>query len=145
MLTVIQFGMADIVITPGNLYPSGAAQITRGIAAVAITAGQVVAFNSSSPPGIALSDNDATPPLNLPIGIAVCSAGVGQPVNYTAIDANLTIGATVVNGTIYVLSGNPGGICPTTDLLTGDGVCIIGVGKGTTALWLNVLTTGISI
>jgi hypothetical protein len=132
--------MADITITPGSLHPSAAAQIQRGIASVAITAGQVVCLNADQT--IGLADANGPAPANIPIGVALCSAGVGQPVNYAAVDTDLTIGATMVPGTVYVLSATPGGICPTDDLAAGMYTSIIGVGNGTAKLWLNVIASG---
>lgn len=135
--------MADITITPANLHPSTQAQLQRGVASVAITAGQVVCQNADQT--IALADANGPPPTNIPVGVAVCSAGIGQPVNYASIDPDMTIGATVVGGTVYVLSGNPGGICTQTDLAAGMFTSIIGVGSGATKLWVNVLASGMQI
>jgi hypothetical protein len=135
--------MPDIAITPANLHPSAQAQLQRGPASVAITAGQVVCLNADQT--IGLADANGPPPTNLPVGVALCSAGVGQPVTYTAIDPALVLGGTVIAGTVYVLSGTPGGICTPADLAAGMFTSIIGVGNATTMLWLNVLASGMQI
>lgn len=135
--------MPDLTITPASLHPSTGAAIQRGIASVAITAGQVVCLNADQT--IGLADANGAPPANVPVGIALCSAGVQQPVNYAAVDPNLVLGGTVTSGTVYVLSGNPGGICTPADLASGMYTSIIGVGSGTGNLWLNVLASGVQV
>lgn len=133
--------MADLVIVPATLFPSTQITPIRGVAAAAITAGQVVCVNADST--IGLADANGTPPVNLPAGVAICSAaGPGQSILYVSTDPNFTIGATVVSGKIYCLSGNPGGICLEADLAAGMATSIIGVGNGTTKLWLAVLPSG---
>ena len=134
-------GMADIAITPANFHPSAGVNPVRGVAAVAITAGQVVCMNADQ--SIGLADANAPAPANLPIGIAVCSAaGAGQIIMYATSDTDMTLGGTTISGTVYILSGTPGGICPAADLATGMFTSIIGVGKTGNKLWMQLVASG---
>lgn len=133
--------MADLSITAANVKPGAAANPIRGVASGAITAGQVVAVAADGT--IVLADSNGTPPINTPAGIAACTAsGAGQFILYVALDADFTIGASVVSGTGYFLSGNPGGICLQADLTSGMTSSLIGIGKGTTKLWVDIVPSG---
>jgi hypothetical protein len=48
-------------------------------------------------------------------------------------------------GTVYCLSGTPGGICPLADVTTGDDVIILGVALSTTVLDVQINDTGVTL
>jgi hypothetical protein len=54
----------------------------------------------------------------------------------------VNLGATLVPGTIYVLSDTVGGIMPTADLSSGDYVVILGTATSATLLSLSIQVTG---
>lgn len=133
--------MADLSITPANLHPSPGAVPNSRVAAVAITAGQVLCMNSDGTVGLA--DANGTAPADVPIGIAICSApGIGQYVLYVTQDSDFTLGATTASGVIYVLSGTPGGIIPADEMVAGMKTSIVGVGKTGNKLWLQLIASG---
>jgi hypothetical protein len=118
--------MTDLVITPANVEQGEGAVLRTGIAAVAITAGQVLYRLSDGTLGLADADN-ATAAIRKAVGVAVNNAAAGQPVSYQTA-GRINIGASVTQGEIYVLSGAAGGICPEADLGVGEEVVILGVG-----------------
>lgn len=124
--------MADLVVTASQVLPGAGARFADGTAGAAITAGQAC-YNSTSDTML-LADADAGTPAAANVrGIALNGAAIGQPVRIqTEGVITLGAGAAPVKGTIYVLSGTAGGICPALDLAAADRVTIIGVG-GTTA------------
>lgn len=129
--------MADITITAANVVPSAAAagvtKIFRSTAGAAINAGQLIYLDTADSNKAKLADaNGASALIRTPIGLAINSAGSGQEVAYVKEDDDLTIGATVANGTVYVLSATPGGIAPAADLTTGWYPCVVAVGKSAT-------------
>jgi hypothetical protein len=132
--------MADITITPANVAPSVQTN-SRGIAAAAIAAGDVIAFD---PTGklIQADANSATSPEDVPIGIAVCSGATGQPVLYVSTDPNLAIGGTTASGIPYFLSGNPGKICVAADLVTGMKTSLIGFGATGNKMSVRIIPSG---
>lgn len=124
--------MADLTVTASQVLPGAGARFADGTAGVAVTAGQVVYQSTSDT--MLLADADAgTPAAANGRGIALNGASIGQPVRIqTEGTITLGAGAAPVKGTIYVLSGTAGGICPAADLASGDRVTVLGVG-GTTA------------
>jgi hypothetical protein len=127
--------MADITITAANVVPGAGASMVDMTAGAALTAGQVV-YKEAATGRAKLADADsATLEARLAYGIALNGAANGQPVKVLR-GGPVTIGATLVAGTDYWLSGNPGGICPRGDVAAGDRVVLIGI-AGTTAI-LNV-------
>ena len=77
------------------------------------------------------------------VGICVNAAETGQPVLYVSA-GDITIGATVQTGTIYVVSANAGKIAPVDDLVSGNHVSVLGVAKSTTQLTLQLWNTAIA-
>lgn len=124
----------DLSITAANLAPSSAAVMRDGVAGVAITAGQLV-YKDTADNKLKLADaNGASALIRTPIGIASNSAGIGQNVRYILSDPALTIGGTVSNGAVYVLSATAGGVAPVADLTTGWYPCVVAVGISSTVV-----------
>lgn len=124
----------DLTITPANVAAQSGASIDRsGTAGAAITAGQVVYKDSADGNKLKLADANAGTEgadVRRPYGIALHGASAGQPLAVlTGGDINL--GATITEGTIYILSGTAGGIAPAADLVSGMSTVILGVGTGT--------------
>ncbi len=125
--------MADIVITAANVVPSAKARIWREVAGVAIAAGQVIYRDPEDGHKAKLADaNSGSAPARAPEGMAINSAAAGQEVSYVKEDAELTLGAVVSNGTVYVLSATPGGVAPAGDLAAGWYPCVLAVGISAT-------------
>ena len=66
-------------------------------------------------------------------GVALHAALAGQPL-VVAIGGQITIGATVAVGTMYVVSANAGNIAPDSDLTTGNLVSQLGRASSTTVI-----------
>lgn len=136
--------MTDIVITPASVVAASDARRDAGTAGATITAGQVVYLDSATKKYL-LADNDsATAAARSPRGIALNGAALNQPLAVLRA-GDITIGATVVAGTAYYLSGTPGGICPRADVTTGDDVVLIGHAKSATVLAVNIQTLGVTL
>lgn len=133
--------MADLVITAASVKPGAAANFLRGIVSgTNITAGMVVARNADGT--ISPADANGTPPLTVPVGIACCTAAIGQAISYVDNDTDFTAGATTVSGTAYFLSVTPGGICPAADLVTGSFASLVAFGQGTTKFVVKIAASG---
>ncbi|MBB5037113.1 hypothetical protein [Prosthecobacter dejongeii] len=125
---------ADVTITAANLTPGANAQYRYGKAGVAITAGQLIYLDVSDNTWKLTDSNSATAAARDVDGLAATTSGTGQPVTIITADDDLTLGGTVVNGTIYVASANPGAIAPAADLTTGWRPIVIAVAKSTTKI-----------
>jgi len=124
----------DLSITSTSVVPGANAVIRDAIAGAAITAGKVV-YKSSTDGKIYLADCDSgTSAVRDAVGIAINTAATGSRVTYVIEDDDLTIGATVSNGTVYVLSATAGGIAPLADATTGWYPTVIAVGKSSTKI-----------
>jgi hypothetical protein len=122
--------MADLTVTASQVLPDTTYDIRRGIAAAAITAGQVVCLDPTTLT-VKLFDANDTAVNQLTPGIALCSASAGQPVSWQeAAGAQVTIGAGAApaNGAVYVASATPGGIGAVADLAAGWVRAIVGIG-----------------
>lgn len=133
-LSVPAIHSADVTITAANLTPGVNAQFRRGTAGVAITAGQLVYLDVADNTWKLTDCNSATAAARDVDGIAASTSGAGQPLAVITSDDDLTLGGTVVNGTIYVASANAGGIAPATDMTTTWRPIVIGVAKSTTKI-----------
>lgn len=132
--------MADITITAANVTIDSQPVYEDVVAGAAITAGQACYIDSS---GLAqLSDANGAAALRTVRGIAMNSAGTGQPVRLAKGTSIINIGATVVAGTIYVSSATAGGIAPAADITTGWYTTIIGVATTTGKIALSIFPSG---
>src|SRR5687767_3275929 len=126
--------MADLSITAAQVLPGPNATIERGLAGVAITAGQV-GYLDTTPNTYKPWDANRAAANTRPPVIALNDAAAGQPIAVaTGGDVTLGAGAAPAVGTIYVGSATAGGIAPAADLATGHVVAVIGVGKATNAV-----------
>jgi hypothetical protein len=129
--------MADLSITAANVVRGTDAKLETGFAGATITAGQPV-YRDSADGEYKLSDcNSATAAVRAVRGIAMNSASDDQPLTIIT-QGKVTIGATLVAGVAYYLSGTPGGICPVADLTTGDYPTVLGIATSTTILNVNI-------
>lgn len=128
--------MADLSITAANVVAGEGAVTERGVAAVAITAGQVVYKNALGKYDLADTDS-ATAIIRKPYGIALNGAAAGQPI-VVLRSGPITIGATVTKGVAYYMSGNPGGICAVADVAAGDYTAILGIATSATVLLVDI-------
>jgi hypothetical protein len=136
--------MADLSITAANVVAGSGAVKKTGLAGATITAGQVVYLDSATG-SYKLADTDsATAAVRDPStgGIALHAAASGQPLTIIT-SGPVTIGASILAGVFYYLSGNAGGICPIADVAAGDYPCVIGYGISTTVLQVKIAYSGV--
>lgn len=130
--------MSDIVVTAANVLQDTSTETGTGFATSAIVAGQLIG-KSAALGTWAPFDADAAAAAASPteLAIAISSApGAGQPVNWQKI-GDITIGGTVVSGTMYSASVTAGGILIGLPATTTNFV-MVGVGISTTKIRLNL-------
>jgi hypothetical protein len=136
--------MVDVTVTAAEVLP-GTAQELEGTSGATITAGQVVYLDSTSST-YKLADADDTAATATVKGIALNDASTGQRLKLaTGKSGTIDPGFTVTVGSLYVLSGTPGGIAPCADLATGDYVSLIGYGTAADELTLLIENTGVQV
>ncbi|MCW0218223.1 MAG: hypothetical protein OJI67_07855 [Prosthecobacter sp.] len=125
---------ADVTITAANLVPGANAQYRYGKSGADITAGQLVYLDVTTNTWKLSDCNSATAAVRDVDGLAATTSGTGQPLTVITADDDLTLGGTVVNGTVYVCSATPGGIAPAADMTTGWRPIVIGLAKSSTKI-----------
>lgn len=135
--------MADLIPVEADVQHQAGATLLNGIAGAAITAGDPVYIDASDNNEVKVADANLSAAAAAGVGIAVNSAAEGQPVQYQT-SGDLDLGVTLAIGTIYTVSPD-GGIQPHGDLATGDFTCILGIGKTTALLNMNVFAGGVVI
>lgn len=136
--------MADISITAANVVKGSNAVVEAGTAGAAITAGQVV-YKDAADGKYKLADADgATAAAKAPRGIALNGASDGQPLSIIR-SGDVSIGGTLVPGTAYYVSPNPGGIAPVGDVLAGDNVVLLGLASSASVLAVDIQNSGVTL
>lgn len=133
--------MADLSITAASVAAGSGAKKVNGIAGAALTAGQVVYLDSTTDTYKLADTDSATAAARSPAGIALHAAASGQPIAVHT-SGPITIGATVVVGDAYWLSGTAGGLCLVADVAAGDYPCIIGICTSTSVLDVKIHEAG---
>lgn len=111
------------------------------LAGATITAGEPVYLDVNNVWQLAKADTAAHAACK---GIALHGALTGQPLAVQT-SGNITIGATVVAGTHYYVSGNnAGGIMPIGDFTTGQFITDLGIAISTTVIQLAINITGVT-
>ena len=136
--------MADISIT-GPVTPTGSLAFTdRGLALVSITAGQAVYKDSATSGGLRLCDSSAAASAEA-VGIAVCSAAVGEVCTYATNGATITqTGVTFAKNIALFVSTNAGGLAPQADVSSGLYGCCLGIGLSTTTFKVQIQISGVA-
>lgn len=127
--------MADLTITSASVVAATTASRINETAGDTVTAGEAVYKDSAdSTWKPAKADAATTAGTAGKTGIALNGAASGQPLNVIT-SGNLTAGATLTVGDIYVVSAaTAGGIAPSSDLVSTDYVTILGVATDATTL-----------
>jgi len=134
--------MVDISITSANVVKGADAVVATGIAGATILAGQTLARDTDG--SIKLYDSDnASSNIRTLIGIALHGASSGQPIAFQTA-GSITIGGTVVQGTVYLGSDGAGGIRPAVDLNSGDFTSVVGIATSAAAIKLGILNGGVA-
>lgn len=136
--------MADLTITAASVVKGAGAVTKDHTASATITAGQVVARDSSTGLVAPADNNSATAYLRTAYGVALNGGAVNQPIE-VCTRGPVTIGATMTAGVAYYLSDTPGGICPVADMTSGEYPTILGIATSTTVLNLNLQSAGVAL
>jgi hypothetical protein len=136
--------MTDLVIVPANVIAGSNAQRAVGTAGVAITAGQAIYLDPVTNKYLLADNNAVDVNARKPAGFALNNAAIGQPINLQT-SGDITIGAAVVPGTDYFLSGAPGAICPRADVIAGMNVTLIGLAKSATVIAVDIQAPGVTL
>jgi hypothetical protein len=139
--------MADLVITAAQVKLLNGTP-KRGIAGVALAAGQAFYIDTLDGNRFKLADANGFADARVCAGIVLNNAAVDQPVQYAdAGQIRLSTGSTVgLAGLMVVLSGNPGQLAPHTDLTTGWQANLIGFLDSTgKILNLALATSGVTL
>lgn len=131
--------MADLTITASSVVPGAGAVVKSAIAAVAITAGQLVYIDANGQ--AALADANAATTDNV-VGMATNNAAASQPVNYVA-KGLVDVGSVLTAAAVYVLSSTARGICPVADLGSTEYTTIIGVAVDANTLEIDIKVSGV--
>lgn len=126
--------MVDLVITPANVIAGEGAKKKTIKAGGTITQGKVLYRKADGTYDLADADTLATAKAS---GVALDAVSSGQD-GIMQSHGLIAIGATVTAGMVYVVSPTAGGICPITDLTSGDYVWEVGIGASTTELYLTM-------
>lgn len=134
--------MADLSINSALVV--GGTNSTRdiGTAGETIIAGQPIYLDATTNKWMK-SDNNGTGTRTVH-GISLNGASLNQPVSVHKA-GDITIGATLVAGTDYWLSGTAGGLCPRADLVAGMDAIQIGIAKSTTVLSVDIQDPGVTL
>ena len=133
--------MADLTITPANVLKGANSAYEVGIAGETILAGQAL-YLKTADSRLWKAQCDTTDEEATVIGVALHGATAGQPVSYQTSGA-MTIGATTVKTTHYVLSAAAGGIAPQADLVGTNRIVFIGYATDTAgAFFVRISRTG---
>lgn len=135
---------ADLVITAASVVKGSNAVVEHGTAGAAVTAGQVVYYDSTTRTWKLADDNSATAAARSPRGFALHAAASGQPIAVHK-GGDLTIGATLTAGVAYYLSDTPGGVCPVADLASGEYPTIVGIATSTSVLAVQFHESGVAL
>lgn len=127
--------MADLTITASSVVNVNGVP-KHGIAGTTITAGQLVYKDAADSNKLKLVDTDAVGgTAAVGVGVALNGGATGQTITYQTT-GDITIGATVAVGEVYVASGTAGGIAPVADLAAGDYTFVVGIGITTARIRL---------
>lgn len=133
---------SDLVVTPNFVLASNAV-VAYGIAAIPINAGQVVFADPTAGLQIKPAHAYNLTEANSVVGVALNTAGIGQPVAY-AVSGDVTFNSVFTQGVTYLLSDiNPGALIPDSLLTSGDIGCVVGIATSPTNLRIRLNSSGV--
>lgn len=129
--------MADLSITAANVSLAAGGAMMQVTAGGAVTRGQPVRKDTADNRYVPAQGNSIAGAAV--VGVALNDAADGQPLT-VAVSGDLTIGATLSDGQVYVVSAaSAGGIAPVTDLVSTNVASVVGVATSTAVLKLGPL------
>jgi hypothetical protein len=135
--------MVDLVVTAASVVKGSGAKVWRGVFGGTVTAGQSV-YRDATTKYFLAADNDAASAAGLDdtdVGVALNGGGANQPCE-VQYDGEINLGATLTVGESYAISSTAGGICPVSDLASGDYPVILGVARTAALLVMGIVAGG---
>lgn len=133
--------IADLSITAASVRRGSEYAQSTGTAGEAITAGQLVAEDTSDGKIYLADANSATTQRRKITGIASHSVtSADQQMQYQT-SGYVNPGGTVTVGTTYILSATAGGIAPDSDSASNMTKCIFGVGYTASLIRMNIFNS----
>ena len=126
--------MADLTITAANVGVEDGATVDFITVAQATTHGQALYLNGTT---YALADADVLASARA-THIAYTSATASGQKVYAIRKGGLRLGAILTQGTEYYVSTTAGGICPKSDLASGDHVRRLGIATSSSVLYVEI-------
>ncbi len=125
--------MADLAPTVGSVFAAAGSVNKIRTAAVAIAQGEAYYLDSATSDQARLSDADASDAASVCKGIALSACAASQ--KFVGLEkGDIDMGATLVVGETYVVSGTAGNIAPIGDLANPDRLTIVGLATSTSNL-----------
>ena len=134
--------MSDISITPANVVIGTGGRPADGKLGATCTAGQVVYEDLTD--GGKLKLADATSATKAAAKGILLNGGANNQPTKLITEGPYTVGGTVVVGMTYCVSATGGGICPVSDLTTGNYVTNIGIGISATQIDVLIHKGGVA-
>ena len=135
--------MADLSITAANVTKGAGAQVGNGVAGATIATGQPLYEDGSANNTLKPADANASQAAARVKGIALHPSLAGQPIAYQ-YGGDLNVGAILTVGELYVLSATVGDICPASDGASGMYTTVLGFGKTTSVLSLDIINADVA-
>ena len=134
--------MADISQTAANVLRGTGAVVVTVTAGVTVAAGDVVYSDSTDSNEYKLAINSSAAAAAAK-GIALCGAGDSQPL-IIQTSGEINPGGTVAVGQVYTVSTNAGKIAPVDDTSAAEYMTVLGIGKDTTTIILDINASGVA-
>ena len=134
--------MANVTITASAVVSTASTQSSDGIAGAVIAAGEWLYLDAADNT-LKLATAGDTEAKAAVVGQALNGAAVGQPVRY-GTGGLITLDGVAVAG-LYVLSATAGKQCPVGDLVTGDWLTLLAVGRSATQQRIRISAEGVQI
>lgn len=135
--------MADISLT-GPITVDSLAYCETMIAQVAIAAGKVVYRNASASGQAALADADASASAEV-VGVAVNTAGIGEPVIVAKSGATITQTGTTFTKAVAVYASVTAGSMADAAPASTKYSSIVGIPLSTSILKISVINSGVQV
>jgi hypothetical protein len=131
--------MADLSITSTAVLPGTDAVIERGLANAAASAGDLAYYDSATGQYGKHDADSVTAAIRTLRGMFVDSPGAAGAACCVQTKGDVTVGAVLTQGKIYIGSATAGKVAPVADQASGMYANIIGIAKTASVLTINVV------
>lgn len=134
--------MADIVITSSNVVPGADAPWASGLLGETGTAGQAVYLDKSGAVELVKLAQATNLAASRAVGVLTNGGSSGQSCRYQTLE-EMTLGTTMLVGSVLAVSSNAGGIAPIADVTTGCWITPLCVVSSGTKVKLQPFRSGV--